>query len=96
MSLICVSTVSIASASAADLPPFDKVSEGFTPISVNDQGDSKGLFSLWKREKDSQIIGELPKNFAGKRYFVALTVSSGDLYAGLQAGEWVVEWRRLR
>ncbi len=85
---------SAVSARAAELPPFDKVSEGFTQIAVTDQGDSKGLFSIWKREKDNQLIGELPKNFAGKRYFIALTVSSGDLYAGLQAGDWVVEWRR--
>ncbi len=92
VSLVCSATT--PPTQAADLPPFEKVSEGFEKIPVNDQGDSKGLISIWKREKDGQLIGELPKNFAGKRYFVALTVSSGDLYAGLQAGDWVVEWRR--
>jgi hypothetical protein len=49
---------------------------------------------MWKRDKDAQLLVELPKMFQGKRYFVALTVSSGDEYAGLQAGEWVIEWRR--
>jgi hypothetical protein len=82
------------SATAADLPPFDKVSEGYSKVPVTDQQNPKGLFNLWSRDADAQLLGELPKNFAGKNYFVALTLSSGDRYAGLQSGEWVVEWRR--
>ncbi|WP_390621493.1 zinc-dependent metalloprotease [Rubripirellula reticaptiva] len=81
-------------ASAADLPAFDKVSEGYEKVEISDQQATKSLFNVWKRDKDSQLIGELPKNFAGKNYFIALTVSSGDLYAGLQSGDWVVQWRR--
>ncbi len=88
-SLVCLT------ANAADeLPAFDKVSEGYEKVKVSDQQNPKGLFDLWRRDKDSQLIGELPKNFAGKNYFIALTVSSGDLYAGLQSGDWVVQWRR--
>ena len=79
---------------AASLPPFDKVSEGYKQVPVSDQQNPKGLFNVWKRETDAQLIGELPKNFANKSYFIALTVSSGDRYAGLQSGEWVVQWRR--
>ncbi len=44
--------------------------------------------------RTAQLLGELPKNFAGKSYFIALTVSSGDRYAGLQSGDWVVQWRQ--
>ncbi len=78
----------------ADLPAFDKVSEGYEKVAVSDMQNPKGLFNIWQRKKDGQIIGELPKNFAGKSYFIALTVSSGDKYAGLQSGDWVVQWRR--
>src|SRR6056297_1985675 len=93
--LIAASIVAfVAPAAWADLPSFEKVSEGFQKVPVSGQQDPKGLFDVWEREKDSQLIGELPKNFATKRYFVALTVSSGDRYAGLQSGEWVVQWRR--
>lgn len=81
------------SASAA-LPPFDQVSQGYTQVPVTGQDNPKGLFSLWSRTSDAQLLGELPKNFAGKQFFIALTVSSGDRYAGLQSGDWVVEWRR--
>lgn len=83
-----------SSVAAADLPEFSKVSEGFQQVEVSDQEADKGLFNVWKREKDSAVIAELPKNFKGKSYFVALTLSSGDRYAGLQSGDWVVQWRQ--
>ncbi|MEM9645411.1 MAG: zinc-dependent metalloprotease [Planctomycetota bacterium] len=78
----------------AAMPSFDAVSKDYTKVEVTDQVAKKGLFNIWKREKDAQLLGELPKSFSSKRYFVALTVSSGDMYAGLQAGEQVVQWRR--
>jgi len=94
--LSCVAALGISTGSAAegDLPPFADVNKDFTEIASSDQQDPKGLFNVWKRERDSQLIAELPKNFVGKRYFVALTLSSGDQYAGLQSGDWVIEWRR--
>ena len=95
LTLMCVSTaLSTATLNAADLPPFDKVSEGYEKVAVVDPQNPKGLFNLWQRKKDAQLLGEIPKNFAGKSYFIALTVSSGDRYAGLQSGDWVVQWRK--
>ena len=50
------------------------------------------------------VLGRLdPGYFAGgtiklspdKKFFVALTVASGDRYAGLQAGDMYVYWRRI-
>ncbi|EMI54505.1 putative secreted protein [Rhodopirellula sallentina SM41] len=93
---LAVAVVGSASpvSAASTLPEFSKVSEGFEKVAVSDQQIEKGLFNVWKREKDSAVIGELPKNFKGKSYFIALTLSSGDRYAGLQSGDWVVQWRR--
>ena len=73
--------------------PFDQISQGYTQVPVTGQNSPRGLFSLWSKKADAQLLGELPKSFAGKQYFIA-TVSSGDKYAGLQSGDWVVEWRR--
>jgi hypothetical protein len=89
-----LAVLAVPTAAMADLPSFEKVSEGYSKVPVSDQQNPKGLFDIWKRDKDSQLLGELPKNFASKRYFLALTVSSGDRYAGLQSGEWVVQWRQ--
>ncbi|WP_237607164.1 zinc-dependent metalloprotease [Roseimaritima sediminicola] len=83
-----------ASKASADLAEFSKVSEGYTEVTSADQQNPKGLFKVWKNEDKAQLLGELPKNFASKRYFIALTVSSGDRYAGLQSGDWVVRWRK--
>ncbi|WP_419195088.1 zinc-dependent metalloprotease [Novipirellula herctigrandis] len=80
--------------SYGDLPTFEKVSEGYKAVPVSDQQNPKGLFNVWQKEKESQLIGELPKSFAGKSYFLALTVGSGDKFAGLQSGDWVIQWRR--
>jgi len=89
-----VATLWSVSTVQAAPPPFDKVSDGYTKVEVTDQSATKGLFNLWKRDRDAQLLGELPKNFSSKRYFVALTISSGDRYAGLQSGELVVQWRK--
>ncbi|MEM9368140.1 MAG: zinc-dependent metalloprotease [Planctomycetota bacterium] len=80
---------------SADPLPFAKVSEGYEKVEVSDQSATKGLFNVWERKKDASLLAELPKNFVGKRYFIALTVSAGDRYAGLQSGEWVVQWRKF-
>ncbi len=73
---------------------FSKVSEDYEKVEVSDQQNKVGLFNLWKRDKDGQLLGELPRKYADKSYFIALTVSSGDRYAGLQSGDMVVQWRR--
>jgi Met-zincin/Domain of unknown function (DUF5117) len=70
------------------------VSKDYKKIEVSDQKSTTGLFTLWKKENTGQVLAELPKSFVGKSYFVALTVSSGDQFAGLQSGDWVVQWRR--
>ena len=93
--LAAVTAVLTSTSSArGDYPPFEKVSEGYTKIAVSDPQNPKPLFNVWKRDKDGELLAELPKNFASKKYFIALTISSGDRYAGLQAADWVVQWRQ--
>ena len=75
LTFVCVTTALSTEKAlfAADLPTFDKVSEGYEKVAVVDPQNPKGLFDIWQRKKDSQLIGEIPKNFAGKSYFIALT-----------------------
>lgn len=79
-------------APAPDYPPFEKVIEGYTKVESKSP-DRGALCNIWTREKDGQVLLELPKDFASKKYFIALTVSSGDKFAGLQAGDYYVYWR---
>ena len=86
-------SVSPASAPAPDYPPFEKVTEGFVKADSKSP-DKQSLCGVWTREKDGQMLLELPKDFATKKYFIALTVSSGDRFAGLQSSDFYVYWRQ--
>lgn len=76
-----------------DFPPLAKVTEGYTEVTAPDGKD--GFYKLWFREKDQQMLAELPKDFADQRHFIALTVSSGTIFAGLQSDDFYVHWRRF-
>lgn len=74
-------------------PPHAEVLKDFEKV-VSTADGKASLFTIWTREKDAQMYAELPKNFASQKYFIALTVSSGDRFAGLQAGDMYVYWRQ--
>lgn len=78
---------------SADYPPFDKVVEGYTK--VDPSGDAKtSMYTLYTKVKEGQMLIELPKSFSMKKYFIGLTVASGQTFAGLQAGDHYVQWRQ--
>ena len=52
------------------------------------------MYTIWTRSKDGQMYAELPGSFSSKKYFIALTIASGDLFAGYQIGDLYVYWRR--
>jgi len=74
-----------------DFKPLDEVTKGYQEI----QSESgKSFYRIWYREKDNQLLAELPKDFAKQHHFIALTVSGGQIFAGLQASDYYVYWRR--
>ncbi len=75
-----------------EFPPLEKVTEGYKKIAV--PTEQKSFYTLWYREKDQQMLAELPRDFAKQRHFIALTVSSGTPFAGLQTDDYYVYWRR--
>ncbi len=93
-SAILASFTSLAvQAQEPEYPPMEKIVEGFTQVESRSP-DGQKLCSIWTRDKDSQMYLELPKDFATKKYFIALTVSSGDQFAGLQSGDFYVYFRQ--
>lgn len=80
------------SSSSSDFPPHAKVLDGYTK--VVSQANITPMYTLYQRKKDGQMYMELPRSFTGKKYYFALTLASGDPYAGLQSGEMYVYWRR--
>lgn len=78
-----------------DFPPLDKVIEGYKEVPVSD--GSKAFIRLWTRAKDGQMLAELPKTAvlpnSPERHFIALTVSGGETFAGLQQNDFYVRYR---
>lgn len=74
----------------ADYPPFEKVIEGFKKIET--PGDRAPMYTLYVKENEGELLIELPKNYTMKNYFIGLTVASGQVFAGLQAGDFYVQW----
>lgn len=75
-----------------EYPPHAKVLEGYEKVVT--KANIRPMYTLWTREKDGQMMAELPRGFGGKKYFIAMTVASGEDYAGLQAGDMYVYWRQ--
>ena len=77
-----------------DFPSYTTILKGFDQvISSMDKKDS--LFSIYVRKKDQQMLAALPVGYESKKFFIATTVASGETYAGLQAGEKYVYFKRL-
>ncbi len=91
--LLAVSSLVGSARAADDYPPFDKVIEGYTKIEPAPE-DGRTMYDVYVKEKEGQLLLEIPKNYAEKKYFIGLTVASGQVFAGLQAGDFYVQWRQ--
>lgn len=75
------------------LPPHETVLKGYEKV-VSTADGKPSLYTLWTRKSDGNVFAELPKAFASQKTYIALTVASGERYAGLQSGEKYVQWRK--
>jgi len=76
-----------------DFPPSTEVMKDYQEV-ISTIDKSPSLFSVWVRRKDDQVLAAFPQKFEMKKFFIAMTVASGERYAGLQAGDMYVYWRR--
>jgi hypothetical protein len=72
--------------------PFAEVSKGYEKVVST--ADGKSYYSLWTKEKDGGMLAELPRGWETQRQFIAMTVASGESYAGLQSGDIYAYWKR--
>ena len=75
-----------------EFPPLEKVTKDFTEVKTSD--GSTPYMRLWKNTKTGQMLAELPKNYSKTRQFIAPTVASGEVFAGLQSDAFYVYWKR--
>ncbi|QOJ00301.1 MAG: zinc-dependent metalloprotease [Phycisphaeraceae bacterium] len=86
-----LSGVALGQDAEEKFPAFTDVSKGYER--VGEEGQS--FYNVWVDRKKGQMLAELPRGFENQRHFVALTVASGEEYAGLQAGDILVYWKRF-
>lgn len=77
-----------------EFKPFSEVAKDFTQV-VSTADGIPSLYTIWKREKDGQMLAELPRGWQNQRQLFAMTVPTGELFAGLQAGDLYVYWKRF-
>ena len=80
-----------AEAEKPEFRPFPEVSKGYEKVN-SPEGES--FYGIWVDKKKGQMLAELPRGYEGQKHFIAMTVSSGEDYAGLQAGDLLVYWKR--
>ncbi|UCE46927.1 MAG: zinc-dependent metalloprotease, partial [Phycisphaerales bacterium] len=76
-----------------EYPPLSEVTKDYTQVPATPVGQ-RSYYTIWRRDKDGQMLAALPGGYDGRKFFIALTVASGEDYAGLQAGDMYVYWKR--
>lgn len=76
-----------------EFPPLNDVIKGYEKV-VSTADGARSFYTIWIRKKDGQMLAALPSGYERTKTFIAMTVSSGDTFAGLQAGDMYVYWKR--
>ena len=77
-----------------DFPKWDEVAKDYEKVVSTADGEAS-LYGLWVREKDQQMLAELPAGYADQKHYIALTSPTGEIFAGLQMHELYVYWKRF-
>ncbi len=70
---------------------WKKLSEGYDHVIST--ADGQGFYDLWVNHETNDMLAELPRGFERQKQFFAMTVSGGEIFAGLQAGDRYVYWK---
>lgn len=90
---LAISACSIGAVQADDFPPLEKVTEGYKELEGPDGADT--FYRVWVDKSKNQMLCGLPKNYQKQKHFIALTVASGQVFAGLQGDDYYVYWRKI-
>ncbi len=76
-----------------DFPKFEEVAKDYEKV-VSTADGAQSFYTVWTREKDGQMLAELPRNYEKQKQWFAMTVGAGETYAGLQGRDMYVYWKR--
>ncbi|MHC5005363.1 MAG: zinc-dependent metalloprotease, partial [Planctomycetota bacterium] len=72
---------------------FDEVAKDYKKV-VSTADGKPSLYTIWVKEKEGQMLAELPRGWERQKHFIAVTQASGGVFAGLQGPAKYVYWRR--
>ena len=76
-----ISIAALVSSAGAAPGKFEDAVKGYEKVPVSPGQDE--FYTLYTREKDAQVLAELPKNFEGKRFYIIATVAAGHPQSGV-------------
>lgn len=79
-SIVALGVMAVTGAALAAPQPFEKVSKDYERVVST--ADSS-LYTLWTREKDGQVLAELPRNFESQKFYLVPTVAGGSEQTGV-------------
>jgi hypothetical protein len=65
-----------------EFPKFETVSKDYVEV-ISTADGAKPFYRVWKRDKDAQLLAELPGDYQSKKFFVVPTVAGGDSQLGV-------------
>ncbi|MEM9373705.1 MAG: DUF5117 domain-containing protein, partial [Planctomycetota bacterium] len=77
--------------SSGNEKPFKQVVDGFEQVT----GQDGSFYGIWLNKKTNQLIAELPRGYERQNHFFAMTVSGGEIFAGLQAADMYTQWKKI-
>ena len=86
--------LAVAQDKKPEFPDFKDVAEDFEKVVSPTTEEGPSLYSIWVREKDGQMLAELPRGYERQKHFFAMTVGTGEIFAGLQGRDLYTYWKR--
>ena len=79
--------------SKPDFPKFDDVTKDYSKV-ISSADGNPGMYTLY-RDKDGDLLAELPRNFTKQKIFLAYTIKGGISTSGVQTGDMYAYWKRF-
>jgi hypothetical protein len=91
--VVAIGTSLLMSTARAQNPsPYESLIKEYKLVQTSADVPST-MYTLYIQQDKGQVLLEIPKMALNKKYFIGLTVAGGQLYAGLQSGDFYVQWQ---
>ncbi len=92
LALTLGTTFSTSNVQAQGPSPYDSLIKEYKLVQTSADIPNT-MYNLYIQQDKGQVLIEVPKMALAKKYFIGLTVAGGQLYAGLQSGDFYVQWQ---